>query len=81
MAKTVLVSLRKGRRTLQLTVEDDGKGFQKKKRSKGLGLHIMDYRASVLGGTFEIESKPMSGTRITCIVPLKSGSMKKQSIR
>jgi PAS domain S-box-containing protein len=77
VAKTVLVSLRKGRRTLQLTVEDDGKGFQKKKRSKGLGLHIMDYRTSVLGGTFEIESKPMSGTRITCIVPLKSASMKK----
>ena len=63
-AKNVVVSLKKSRDTLQLAVEDDGKGFQKKKRSKGLGLHIMDYRASVLDGTFSLETKP-KGTRIT----------------
>ena len=61
----------KSRGALQLTVEDDGKGFQKKKRSKGLGLHIMDYRASVLGGTFSLETKP-KGTRVLCTIPLRS---------
>ena len=75
-AKTVLVSLKKGRGHLRLTVEDDGKGFQRKKRTKGLGLHIMDYRASVLGGSFAIETKS-TGTQIFCTIPLKSRPEKK----
>ena len=75
-AKNVVVSLKKSRDTLQLTVEDDGKGFQKKKRSKGLGLHIMDYRASVLGGTFSLETKP-KGTRVLCTIPLRARREKK----
>ena len=75
-AKTVVVSLKKARGHLQLMVEDDGKGFQRKKRTKGLGLHIMDYRTSVLGGSFAIETKP-TGTRIFCTIPLKSRPEKK----
>ena len=61
-AKNVVVSLKKSRDTLQLAVEDDGKGFQKKKRSKGLGLHIMDYRASVLGGAVQSRNKAKGHT-------------------
>jgi two-component system CheB/CheR fusion protein len=70
-AKTVVVSLKRGRGHLQLTVEDDGKGFRGKKRSKGLGLHIMDYRTSVLGGSFALDTKP-GGTRIFCTIPFRS---------
>jgi two-component system CheB/CheR fusion protein len=75
-AKTILVKLKKSRGTLQLMVEDDGKGFQKTKRSKGLGLHIMDYRASVLGGTFGLETRP-NGTRVVCTIPVKLREEKK----
>jgi PAS domain S-box-containing protein len=70
-AKHVTVSLKKSRDQLQLAVKDDGKGFQKKKRTKGLGLHIMDYRASVLGGSFALETTS-GGTQIVCTIPLKS---------
>jgi signal transduction histidine kinase len=73
----VVLSLKKARGHLHLVVEDDGKGFHKKKKSaKGLGLHIMDYRASVLAGTFAIESNS-NGTRILCTIPLKSRPEKK----
>jgi len=74
-AKTVVVSLKKRQRHLQLIIEDDGKGFQNKKRSRGLGLHIMNYRASVLGGRFAIETNS-EGTRIVCNIPLTSRSEK-----
>jgi len=74
-AKRVSVSLKKSRDQLYLTVEDDGKGFAKKKRSKGLGLHVMDSRASVLGGKFAIETSP-DGTQIVCTIPLKTNGGK-----
>lgn len=76
-AREAVVSLTRDRRQLRLTVEDNGKGFRASKRTKGLGLHIMRYRAGVLGGTFAVESKPGKGTRITCIVPVKLASLKK----
>ena len=40
-------------------------------RSKGMGLHIMNYRAHTIGGTLEIKSPPGSGTSIVCRVPLE----------
>jgi two-component system CheB/CheR fusion protein len=75
-AKNVTVLLKKSRGQLQLVVEDDGKGFPKKKRTKGLGLHIMDYRASVLGGQLALDTSA-SGTRIVCTIPLKASGGKR----
>ncbi len=54
---------------IRLVVQDDGKGFRMKKRSKGLGVHIMHYRASVLGGALTIAAKAKGGTKITAVVP------------
>jgi signal transduction histidine kinase len=74
--REVVVSLTRDRRQIRLIVEDSGKGFRANKRTKGLGLHIMKYRASVLGGSFILESKPKHGTRIICTVPVKPPSKK-----
>jgi signal transduction histidine kinase len=53
-----------------LTVTDDGTGLRKNGRStNGMGLRIMAYRASMIGATFEIESLPEHGTRVTCTLP------------
>jgi glucose-6-phosphate-specific signal transduction histidine kinase len=53
-----------------LTVTDDGTGLRKKTQpSNGMGLRIMAYRASMIGGTFDIESLPDHGTRVTCTLP------------
>ncbi len=52
----------------ELTVYDDGKGFdpQNKNLANNLGLRIMRYRAGVIGCTLNIESSPGKGTLIKC---------------
>ena len=53
-----------------LTVTDDGTGLRKDAPpANGMGLRIMAYRASMIGGIFEIESLPHHGTRVTCTLP------------
>ncbi|HEX8679981.1 MAG TPA: PAS domain S-box protein, partial [Chthoniobacterales bacterium] len=49
-AKNILITLDKDKDHVCVSVEDDGKGFNPARRSKGLGLHIMRYRANALGG-------------------------------
>jgi len=53
-----------------LEVRDDGVGFDSSASFPGhLGLHSMRERVANLGGTFEIESTPGDGTRITVRIP------------
>ncbi len=55
---------------LFLSLYDDGKGFDTTERP-GLGILSMQGRARLLGGEFEIHSKPRAGTRIEVWVPLQ----------
>jgi signal transduction histidine kinase len=53
-----------------LHVEDDGIGCAElETRSNGLGLHIMRYRARMIGATLRFEGMPGGGTIVTCSVP------------
>jgi signal transduction histidine kinase len=70
-AKNLLITLDKNKDHVCISVEDDGKGFTPNKRSKGLGLHIMRYRANALGGELKIERRTRGGTEIRCKIPLK----------
>jgi PAS domain S-box-containing protein len=70
-AKNLLITLDKNKDHVCISVEDDGKGFTPSKRSKGLGLHIMRYRANALGGELKIERRTRGGTEIRCKIPLK----------
>jgi signal transduction histidine kinase len=56
---------------VRLVVEDNGKGFRPRKRTKGLGLHIMRYRTNVLGGSMDIKTRTGGGTRLVCEVPVR----------
>jgi DNA-binding NarL/FixJ family response regulator len=64
-ARTVTVSIACDR-DLQLTVTDDGKGFDPDSvnGSVGMGLDHMRERAHALGGIVEIESAPGRGTEV-----------------
>ena len=70
-AKNVLISLDKNAENVCVTVEDDGKGFRPGSRSKGLGLHIMRYRANALGGHLKIARRKRGGMEIVCVIPVK----------
>jgi signal transduction histidine kinase len=70
---SVLLELRKN--NVVLIVEDNGKGFDVNEQSivqtsgKGLGLVGMRERATLVGGSLEIESAPGRGTTIFALVP------------
>jgi signal transduction histidine kinase len=57
---------------LFLSLCDEGMGFDTNRMEKpGLGILSMKGRARLLGGEFEIHSKPGEGTRIEAWVPLQ----------
>lgn len=58
-------------RELQLSVTDEGKGFEQDLNHTGNGLNNMKRRAAELGGHIDIESAPGRGTSITLIIPGK----------
>jgi signal transduction histidine kinase len=58
--------------TLQLTVNDDGVGFETTilSQTQALGVASMRERVNLLQGEFLIESEVGRGTRITILLPL-----------
>jgi signal transduction histidine kinase len=70
-AKNILIHLDRNPEHICVSVQDDGKGFTLRKRRKGLGLHMMRYRANALGGELKIERRKTGGMDITCVIPLK----------
>ena len=57
---------------LILTVHDDGVGFpQDVCADAGMGLHIMPYRAHIIGAYFSIKSTPGVGTLVSCTLPME----------
>jgi PAS domain S-box-containing protein len=69
-AKHATVSLRNVKDGIRLTVSDNGIGFMPARvTGTGHGLANMASRASRVGGTFAIHSKPKQGTRIILDIP------------
>jgi PAS domain S-box-containing protein len=55
-----------------LAISDDGSGIQKiSAGSEGMGLHIMNYRAKMIGGTLEVQPGKPRGTVVTCSFPIR----------
>src|SRR3954464_1600725 len=54
---------------VQLTVRDDGRGFETDRPTRGLGLGGMAERARLVGGELTIESRPGAGTQLCLRVP------------
>jgi len=61
---TIQVRLTGGRRP-EVTVQDDGRGFDPSAASTGYGLTTMRARAAEIGATLEVRSQPTTGTRVT----------------
>ena len=53
-----------------LRILDDGSGLRSARpNQQGMGLHIMRYRAEMIGGVLEVVRYPERGTLVTCIFP------------
>jgi PAS domain S-box-containing protein len=71
-AGRVKVSLRSSNGFLTLAVVDDGQGFDALhlSESEGLGVAGMRERATLIGGSFDVKSRPQKGTRVYLKVPI-----------
>lgn len=68
----IVVLLQRESNTVVLSISDDGRGMpQDYDADSRLGCSIMAYRASMIGGTLEINSAHGKGTIVTCRIPLK----------
>lgn len=66
---------------VQLEVIDDGVGIpDSEDRGRGLGLHIMNYRAGALDGTLEVRRNSGGGTRIRCSIPLRKALSDREGV-
>ncbi|MFW6136269.1 MAG: histidine kinase N-terminal 7TM domain-containing protein [Chloroflexota bacterium] len=61
---------------IQLTVIDDGVGFDQAEGDDGkhFGLQVMRQRAARFGGQMSVQSAPGEGTRVEVLVPLAAGA-------
>jgi signal transduction histidine kinase len=70
-ASEVSIHLRGGDRALEVTVSDNGRGFDVQSAwGSGLGLISMSERLDALGGQLDVSSAPGDGTRVRATVPL-----------
>ncbi len=68
-AKSIVVTLERTIEGIQLSIKDDGSGFRvSPNRAGGMGLHIMRYRAELIGATLTIDVGKGSGARVTCLL-------------
>jgi len=78
-AREIVVRLERSSGGIVLRVTDDGVGFSNGAELRhGLGFHIMNYRAQLMGGRLEIDSPKRGGTRVSCYLPNKAVQSRKK---
>ena len=69
-ANKVNLELTTTRGSLQLKIQDNGRGFDLQQNTTGFGLQSMRDRTLALGGIFNINTSPGFGCQITVDIPL-----------
>jgi len=67
-AKNVVISLSRKENQMELSVTDDGCGFQTAEITKGIGLQTINERAANQNGIVTIDSSPRKGTTVQLII-------------
>jgi PAS domain S-box-containing protein len=71
-ARSVLLRLAAADGYGELVVIDDGVGIEEdRQNTQGMGLNIMSYRSSMIGGRLEVKRNEGRGTTVSCVFPLK----------
>lgn len=71
-ATTIDVSIDQNEQYLELTIKDNGKGFNVKdllKETKGMGLFNIRKRVALIAGEVDIITAPENGTEIKIVIP------------
>jgi PAS domain S-box-containing protein len=72
-ARNILIQLAAENKWGTLLVTDDGVGIpEHREGTQGMGLHIMSYRAGMIGGRLDIRPNVDRGTAIACMFPMDS---------
>jgi len=71
LARQISIHLNADEQQGSLVIRDDGSGIgDTVPGTKGMGLHLMNYRARMIGGTLEVHRVATGGTMVTCWFPL-----------
>jgi len=80
-AGNVFINVSRREKSLLLTVEDDGVGFDVRAlesadvRTRNLGILIMKERALQAGGRLQVESEEKTGTRVMISMPIRRSAL------
>ena len=78
-AREIVIRLERVENEMVLRVIDDGIGLSSEPETKrGLGAHIMGYRARLIGARLEIDSPKGRGTRVSCYLPINAVQSKQR---
>lgn len=55
---------------MQISIHDDGRGFDATGYVKGNGIYNMMYKAKLIGALYKISSEPLKGTQVEISLPL-----------
>jgi signal transduction histidine kinase len=69
-ATSVCLRLKETEQIIQLTIDDNGRGFDPKANTTSFGLQSMRERTEALNGNFRLTSKPHQGCQIKVEIPL-----------
>jgi PAS domain S-box-containing protein len=65
------IRLAAGQHQGALRIQDDGFGIGNLAAgNKGMGLHLMSYRARMVGGSLDVQRLSSGGTMVTCLFPV-----------
>lgn len=79
-ASTVDVAVRREAQRLEVSVVDDGVGFDLRDRPRGLGLLGIEERVRELNGMCTVQSAPTRGTRLTVTLPASSSDLPEANV-
>ena len=67
-ARAIEIDLCRCPRSISLRVQDDGRGLPEEISGNGLGIHIMRYRANMIGARLRIDAARHRGVTVVCVI-------------
>jgi PAS domain S-box-containing protein len=81
-ARQIVIRLAASEQQAVLSIQDDGYGIGNiLPTNKGMGLHLMNYRARMVGGSLDVQNVAAGGTMVTCLFPIAPAAQDEERMR